>query len=1093
MLWLCALMVLAAPPVEAASRATTRGTAGEAGTQENFPANSAFHARGSAPDTIPPTITATLTPRPNTHGWNRRNVTVSFVCSDLESGIATCPASVVVDVEGADQVVSGTAVDESGNTATADAWVSLDKTAPSLTASSSPETTAYGWTTGPFVVTFSATDALSGADLETLTPPRAVSVARAHRRLKGRVRDLAGNLSRIRVPGVQIDADEPVISVALSPPVVGAEFGNSAVTAHFTCSDATSGIATCPPDQVISSDGVGHTVTGTAIDLAGNTASVTSATVNIDRTPPVLTVTSPTTDAVVAAPTVTITGTLVDALSGVVGFTCNGDAVVLQPDGTFSHGPLTISGGDNTFTLVATDEAGNQTQRFVDVTRGCSNLLQDPGFETGVSGFSAQDASSSVSRTTEFPLEGSGSLAVAIDGYGNNVWWIRDLAGVSASYFEVSALLRSDVDSASDLRFCAMAYYTDNTTDLACSDVSGEAGDKGPVTAVLDLDAGTPLASVRIRLIQEGGDPVNFTLDEAAACLDTVIDPGEDPDDPPPPPPPPPPGPSAYPGYSYDLPTARPFISLDDYTQVDPASTAYARFEAAGEAALAGSPPYAYSATHSVILYALTGQTDYIDDAITRVEAQVVAAEAAIAGGAAPAVAGDSYLEVGWSIEQLALAYDHGYERLSPAQRLRWELYAEQAIHNVWHPAAAAWGGFSHPWTGWSINDPGNNYHYSFLRATMLWALATQETAWFDFLQEQKFGPLVDYYDVLAGGGSREGTGYGTAQKNLFENYITWKASTGEDLAGLTDHTRETIDYWIHATVPTLDRFAPIGDQSRSSIPELYDYHENLVHSAVVLSDGTAEASRGRWWLENNSVDGVAHSFNLAGDLLPYPDTASVPTDLTWHASATGHFFARSGWDVGAAWLSFVAGPYDQSHAHQDQGSFTFFEGDWLAVTSNIWSHSGIHQETEAHNVVRFVRGGATIPQNPSSAVRSSMTSTSVGGVVTVAADLTNAYSHNTSAIQGWTRNLRFEGDVLRIEDRCTVASDVQAIFQIQVPSEPVVEVDGSIRAGGLHVVPLSPVNVNVVSLADAEFSRGYRIELTTASGCAFDVELRGD
>ena len=73
----------------------------------------------------------------------------------------------------------------------------------------------------------------------------------------------------------------------------------------------------------------------------------------------------------------------------------------------------------------------------------------------------------------------------------------------------------------------------------------------------------------------------------------------------------------------------------------------------------------------------------------------------------------------------------------------------------------------------------------------MLWALATQQTSWFDFLQDHKFGPLVDYYDVLAGGGSREGTGYGTAQKNLFENYLTWKASTGEDLAGLTDHTRE--------------------------------------------------------------------------------------------------------------------------------------------------------------------------------------------------------------------------------------------------------------------------------------------------------------
>jgi hypothetical protein len=124
----------------------------------------------------------------------------------------------------------------------------------------------------------------------------------------------------------------------------------------------------------------------------------------------------------------------------------------------------------------------------------------------------------------------------------------------------------------------------------------------------------------------------------------------------------------------------------------------------------------------------------------------------------------------------------------------------------------------------------------------------------------------------------------------------------------LTPHVRETIDYWLHATVPTRDRFAPIGDQARSSMPDLYDYHENLVHAAVVLSGASDAARRGTWWLQNNSVNGVAHSFNLAGDLLPYPVAPLVPTDLVYHASAAGHFFARSSWATDASWLSFVAG-----------------------------------------------------------------------------------------------------------------------------------------------------------------------------------------
>jgi len=1049
---------------------------------------------GALPDTTPPSIVAMVSPRPNANGWHRRSVRVSFVCSDLDSGIATCPERIVVATEGADQPISATATDLAGNNATATLLLSIDKTRPSIMATQTPSETVHGWTSGPFVVTFSATDALSGIDEETLTPPKAVPVQKAHRKQRGRVRDLAGNTARMRTAGTRIDQDNPLIAVTLSPPVGGGGFGNTPVTAHFTCSDATSGIDFCPADQVIDSEGAALSATGTVLDNAGNTATVTSASFGLDLTPPVLTVTSPLEDALVSASTVTIRGTLADALSGVASLTCDGEAVDLGSDGTFEHGPLDLLSGVNTFTLTGTDTAGNTTEQAVEVTQGCINLVQDPGFESGVSGFVAQDASSLVVRSDEDPLEGEHSLAISIDGYGNNLWWIRDFAGGLASRFEVSASLRSDVSSTSDLQFCAMVYYTGGATALSCSPVSGEAGDKGHVTASLNLNEAAPLQSIRIRLYQEGGDPVQFTMDSAAACLDVISDPTSDPEDPPPPPPPPPPpGPSAYPGYTYDLPTVRPYISLDDYAAADPASTPYLRLEAAADAAVAGHPPYAYSATHSVLMYRLSGQTGYIDDAIERVEQQVADAETAAASGGVPVIAGDSYLEVGWLIEELALTYDYGYARLTEAQRLRWQDYTEQALYNVWHPNLATWGGVPRPWSGWSIHDPGNNYHFSFLRATMLWALASQDVEWFDFLQQHKVGPLVDYYDQLPGGGSREGTGYGTAQKNLFDNYIHWKASTGEDLAGLTLHTRDTIDYWIHATVPTFDRFAPIGDQSRSSIPELFDYHENLVHAAVVLSDGTAAASRGKWWLDHNSVNGVAQVFNIAGDLLPYPDVATVPTDLVYHAEAVGHFFARSGWDPAASWLAFVAGPYDQSHAHQDQGSFTFFKEDWLAVTSNIWSHSGINQETDAHNVLRFVRNGSTIRQNPSEAVQSSMSYTHDAGVVAVTADLRNAYSHNAASILGWTRHLEFHDDVLRVQDSCTVAADVQAIFQIHVPVLPVVQPDGSIQAGGLHVVPMMPGTLSVVAMPGPEYSQGYRIELTAASGCAFDVELRAE
>ena len=157
---------------------------------------------------------------------------------------------------------------------------------------------------------------------------------------------------------------------------------------------------------------------------------------------------------------------------------------------------------------------------------------------------------------------------------------------------------------------------------------------------------------------------------------------------------------------------------------------------------MSGNPPYAYSAADSVIMYAITGQAQYINDAISRVEQQVTAAEAAIASGGVPEIAGDSYLEVGPDIEQLALAYDYGYDRLSDFQRQRWENYAQQAIFNVWNSNQANWGGVTHTWSGWATNDPGDNYHYSFLKATMLWALATKSSEWFNFSKHKNSARL---------------------------------------------------------------------------------------------------------------------------------------------------------------------------------------------------------------------------------------------------------------------------------------------------------------------------------------------------------------
>lgn len=474
-------------------------------------------------------------------------------------------------------------------------------------------------------------------------------------------------------------------------------------------------------------------------------------------------------------------------------------------------------------------------------------------------------------------------------------------------------------------------------------------------------------------------------------------------------------------------------------------------------------------------------------------ERQVAEAEAAIAQGNRPEISGDSYLHVGEMLRDLALTYDWCAVATTPQQRSRWAAYAEQAVWNVWHPGQAQWGGHPHPWSGWSIDNPANNYYYSFVEATMVWALASDNANWMQLLRTDKPPALEHHVATLAGGGSQEGTGYGLSHRSLFALYRLWRDATAEDLGEANPHRTDSIAWWIHATVPTLDRVAPIGDQSRVSEPVLYDYHRHLMLEAHrMTADATARANAS-WWLHAVSQARMESGFNFRHDLLPAGDAGAPPAALVHHAPGTGQLFARTGWDDDATWLQFSAGPYVESHAHQDQGSFTLFRRDWLAVTENIWTHSGIQQGTEVHNLVRFERDGAIVPQRPGTV--STMTVVpGTGGAVHVDADLTPAYRGNP-AVRDWQRTLDFAGRTLVVRDRFTLGANTRAVFQLNVPQRPTIA--GNIaQAGTLRLRVLHPANAMLSALdwttrsgPEETYRSGWRIDVA-GSGDGYVVEL---
>ncbi len=524
-----------------------------------------------------------------------------------------------------------------------------------------------------------------------------------------------------------------------------------------------------------------------------------------------------------------------------------------------------------------------------------------------------------------------------------------------------------------------------------------------------------------------------------------------------------------------------------DLSYASQTSTAFSRFKSLVDDALAGRPDYGFAPEQAAYMYKMTGEVKYCDYAVTFAEScpnsydrqygincGVQGMESDIAAGRQPYVAGDSYLEVGPIIGSMAVTYDWCGFRMTDSQKTRWANIANQAIYNVWHPDQATWGGRSFPWSGWSINNPGNNYYYSFLKATMYWALATKDSTLLSFTRNQKLQPLVDYFSRLPGGGSLEGTGYGTAHMNMFQLYQVWKDSTGEDLANMNSHLSDTIRLWLHQTTPNRAYYDPVGDLARSSFPDLFDYHRRLVLEARNLTNNTVVKDVASWWLNNISVNQMSRRVDSQWDLLP-AGTSSVSTPnepLTYRASGIGRIFARTGWDTNALWMTFVAGKYNESHAHQDQGSFDLANNQWLAVSNNIYTASGIEQATDYHNVLRFTQNGSIIPQREGTESVMTVNQLSANGDVDVTGNLTPAYGGNP-AIQNWTRNIKFSQRKLTVTDNFTVTSGTQAVFQLDVPVQPVVS-GNTITAGALKVRVVSPASptINVVSQGK------YRIDI---------------
>jgi hypothetical protein len=254
------------------------------------------------PDTTAPATTSHLSPEPNANGWHKDNVTVNLTATDNEYGsgvnqvvysatgaqhipastVDSPSASVDITAEGI-TTVSYYAVDNNGNIEAAKTViVRIDKTAPTISgaAMTSPDGN-NGWYKSNVVVHFTGTD--TGSGIDTVSTDTTLMADGVGQSVLGTATDLAGNSATDTVSGINIDKTPPTITSSRNTEPNSYGWNNTNVTVSFSATDSLSGLDTWSSPTTFSDEGANQSVTGTATDQAGNTASLLVDQINIDK------------------------------------------------------------------------------------------------------------------------------------------------------------------------------------------------------------------------------------------------------------------------------------------------------------------------------------------------------------------------------------------------------------------------------------------------------------------------------------------------------------------------------------------------------------------------------------------------------------------------------------------------------------------------------------------------------------------------------------------------------------------------------------------------------------------------------------------
>ncbi|MDO8802825.1 MAG: right-handed parallel beta-helix repeat-containing protein [Elusimicrobiota bacterium] len=246
-------------------------------------------------DGAAPVSTAAIAGSAGQNGWFVSPVMVTLAATDGLSGVAGAYYSLAgssfavysapfsLSSEGFNEL-KYYAVDNIGNLEPENSLVlKIDQSTPMVSAAAMPAPNVDGWNNSAVSVVFTGTDAVSGVEECSFG---IVSAEGAGQETAGWCRDIAGNTG-YSTATISIDLTDPLISAKRSPLANEYGWNNTAVTASYVCTDGLSGVKSCPPAETLAGEGINQSVSGEALDYAGNRSSASVSGVNIDKIAPI--------------------------------------------------------------------------------------------------------------------------------------------------------------------------------------------------------------------------------------------------------------------------------------------------------------------------------------------------------------------------------------------------------------------------------------------------------------------------------------------------------------------------------------------------------------------------------------------------------------------------------------------------------------------------------------------------------------------------------------------------------------------------------------------------------------------------------------